>query len=119
MDAVDDPNTGGTDLSAGDFPGYSYTGPSDDIIIFYAVRTDLPSNVLGSAGPNYVRSAANNYQPISGSMFFNKSTCLHLFVETLLPVGKEGVLSVSNLYVDRQSASSPSNYHAIHDHYQI
>ena len=56
------------DLTGGRFPGYSYTGFVDDIIVFYELAT-LPPNVLGSAGPVYVRLASA--QPISATMRFS------------------------------------------------
>ena len=62
---VDNPSL---DLTGGRFPGYNYTGFVDDIIIFYELAT-LPPNILGSAGPVYIRSASA--QPISGTMKFS------------------------------------------------
>lgn len=56
------------DLTAGQIPGYNYTGFVDDIIIFYEFAT-LPPNVLGSAGPVYIRIPSA--QPISGIMQFS------------------------------------------------
>ena len=57
------------DLTNGRFPGFSpYYGFVDDIIIFYELAT-LPPNVLGSAGPIYIR--LGSAQPISGSMRFS------------------------------------------------
>jgi hypothetical protein len=58
------------DLTAGRFPGYSYTGFVDDIIVFYRLTT-LPPNVLGSAGPTFVRPGS--FQPIAGTMEFSST----------------------------------------------
>jgi len=61
-----DPNR---DLTGGRFlPGYGpYYGFVDDIIIFYRLTT-LPPNVLGSAGPTWIRG---NIQPFAGTMEFS------------------------------------------------
>jgi hypothetical protein len=56
------------DLTGGRIPGYNYTGFVDDIIIFYQLAT-LPTNVLGSAGPVFIRLPSA--QPISGIMTFS------------------------------------------------
>ncbi|GAB5037259.1 pkd domain containing protein [Nannochloropsis oceanica] len=66
---AEDINLGASvDLTAGRFPSFSYSGPVDDIIIFYALTT-LPPLVLGSAGPTYLRG--DNAQPIAGTMRFS------------------------------------------------
>jgi len=63
-----DIDLGQTDLTSGRFAPYTYSGPVDDIIIFYELAT-LPPGVLGSAGPTLVRT--NNSQPIAGTMRFS------------------------------------------------
>lgn len=62
-------NNPSLDLTAGRFPGYTYTGFVDDIIIFYELAT-LPPNVLGSSGPTYLR-VDGSFQPIAGTMQFS------------------------------------------------
>lgn len=65
---AEDVDLGQTDLTGGRFAPYTYSGPVDDIIIFYELGT-LPPGVLGSAGPTLVRT--NNSQPIAGTMRFS------------------------------------------------
>lgn len=68
------PNDPNRDLTGGRFlPGYGpYNGSVDDILIFYRLTDTLPENVLGSAGPTWIRVV--NFQPYAGTMEFNSTS---------------------------------------------
>lgn len=68
----------GIDWSANVSYPYTYTGPVDDIIIFYQITPiDGPFNILGQAGPLYYRIASG--QPISAFMEFDYCTFEDIF----------------------------------------
>ncbi len=72
---------GAFDWSGGEFgAGFSYTGPVNDIVIFYQITPiDGQSGILGSAGPIFLRSgeATPLFSPISAQMQFDY--CKFLF----------------------------------------
>jgi len=58
----------------------SYNGPVDDVVIGYEMTfIDGPGNVLGSAGPLYVRTATGS--PISGTMRFDQDDFANMSAE--------------------------------------
>ncbi|HEX6250827.1 MAG TPA: leishmanolysin-related zinc metalloendopeptidase [Gemmatimonadaceae bacterium] len=60
------------------FPGETYTGFLDDIVIYAAiVAIDGPGNVLGSAGPCYIRGPGLGF-PLTGVMLFDEADVANL-----------------------------------------
>lgn len=70
------------DMTQCTFPGETYVGPIDDVVIYAAiVAIDGPGNILGQAGPCWVRSPGVGGLPLIGIMRFDEADIANL--ETL------------------------------------